>query len=147
LVNGSPLTREALLQSLPVEFEIPPDELRVMCSDHRGDLLGRHRLILERGHRVRDRPRRNGVRVAIVHDTVALPSTRTVRLGASRLLWRSRIPIDNSHRVITVGPKIVRTRDAVGGSPTSAWTKPAPIEATPATTATQPSHRGYTRLT
>jgi hypothetical protein len=72
----------------------------------------------------------------------------TVRPGdAVRLLWRSRIPIDNSHSVITVGPKIVRTRDAVVGSPKSAWTKPAPIEATPATTATQPSHRGYTRLT
>jgi hypothetical protein len=43
--------------------------------------------------------------------------------------------------VMTVGPMIVRTRDAPLGSPTHAWIKPAPIEATPAATATHPSLR------
>jgi hypothetical protein len=42
---------------------------------------------------------------------------------------------------MTVGPMIVRTRDAPLGSPTHAWIKPAPIEATPAATATHQSLR------
>ncbi len=47
---------------------------------------------------------------------------------------------------MTVGPKIVGMRDAPVGSPTYAWIRPAPIEATPATKTIQPSHRGYTPL-
>jgi hypothetical protein len=38
-VEGSLLIGEMLLESLTVELEVPADELRVMCSDHRGDLL------------------------------------------------------------------------------------------------------------
>jgi hypothetical protein len=47
---------------------------------------------------------------------------------------------------MTVGPTIVRMRDAPVGSPTYAWIRPAPIEVTPATKTTQPSHLGYTLL-
>lgn len=62
--------------------------------------------------------------------------------GAARSFLRSRMPMISSHSVITVGPKIVKILDAVEGSATSAWIRPAPIEATPATTTTQPSHLG-----
>jgi hypothetical protein len=57
-------------------------------------------------------------------------------------LRSSRIPTTSSHSVITVGPKIVRTLEASVGSAVNAWLRPAPIEATPATSATHPSHRG-----
>jgi hypothetical protein len=56
------------------------------------------------------------------------------------------MPIVSSHSVMTVGPMIVKIRDRVVGSPVMPWTRPAPIEATPATTTIHPNQRGYTSL-
>jgi SAM-dependent methyltransferase len=54
--------------------------------------------------------------------------------------------MSTSHRVITVGKTMVRTLLRVVGSPTAAWSRPATIDPIPATTTTQPSQRGYSRL-
>jgi hypothetical protein len=47
-----------------------------------------------------------------------LASISAAGIGTSRTVRRSKIPIDNSHSVMTVGPMIVKTRDAPVGSPT-----------------------------
>jgi hypothetical protein len=52
----------------------------------------------------------------------------------------------SSQIVMTVGPMIVRTRDASVGSPTAAWITPAAMEKNPASRAVHPSHLAYTAL-
>jgi hypothetical protein len=52
----------------------------------------------------------------------------------------------SNHKVMTVGPMIVRILEASVDSPADAWINPAPMEPRPAPNTTQPSHRGKTRL-
>jgi hypothetical protein len=52
----------------------------------------------------------------------------------------------SSQIVMTVGPMMVRTREASVGSPTAAWMTPAAIEKTPARSAVQASYLRWTSL-
>src|SRR6266536_5646562 len=98
-------------------------------------ILGAKRAAVPRPH---DREEGAGGRLGVLGQdqlavhVAAVVSISAAGIGTSRTFRRSKIPIDSSHSVMTVGPMIVRTREAPVGSPTYAWTKPAAIERIPA---------------